>query len=160
MMWLRKIECFVYGHELRCWIPAGSARWLRPGHGWCAYCARHVKVPARAARRINVVSFIKTLLHCLWMLTKRPFPSTLANHTTCSDKVYGTGDERYFCSCGYLNNGFTFQDIIESRVPKCVECGSNDDILEMLECPTCFGPVCMTCAQLFHDCVECEEEDE
>lgn len=100
------------------------------------------------------MTFIKTLLHCWYHLIIRPLPSTLEAHRMCSEIVHGPDDDKYrsFCSCGYQNDGVTFDQMIDSHVPKCVECDSRDDQLGMLLCPDCKGAVCMTCAQLFHDC--------
>ena len=94
-----------------------------------------------------MITWLKIMFHCLLRLFCRD-----ADHRMCS--VHEHDSIRYFCSCGYMNNGFTFDDIISSRSPSCVECGDDDDLLDMLRCPCCQQPVCMTCAQLYHDCEE------
>jgi hypothetical protein len=65
----RRIGCLILGHVPNCYLrPVTEAEveqrkavltnlgvphtpWRRAGHGWCAYCARHVKEPARLRAR-------------------------------------------------------------------------------------------------------------
>jgi len=56
--------------------------------------------------------WLKLWWHCLWLTTFRPGE----DHRMCS--LSGEDRTKHFCSCGYLNEGKTWDDEIRDAVER------------------------------------------